>query len=176
MLFTNGVQFHNDLGSGDQALLFQINLLRTQMHFEDSFHALAKLTRKPTVLLCDRGAMDGSAYIEPDAWQAMLQSMDLSTKMLRDERYSAVFHLVTAAIGAPDFFSGANNTARYETVPEAAMKDDKLRQAWVDHPNFFFFDNTTGFEEKLCRIEKVISDILGIPYTKDECLEPTDTC
>ena len=33
---------------------------------EDAFYGLAKSTGEPAVLLCDRGAMDGSAYMDPE--------------------------------------------------------------------------------------------------------------
>lgn len=46
----------------------QTNLLKTQMHLEDTFYSLAEGTSKPSVLLCDRGTMDGSAYISKSMW------------------------------------------------------------------------------------------------------------
>jgi hypothetical protein len=44
--------------------------------------------------------MDGSAYMSPLNWQALLDEMTLNTIILRDRRYDAVIHLVTAADGA----------------------------------------------------------------------------
>ena len=38
--------------------LWQANLLRTQLHLEDTFYNLATSVGKPAVLLCDRGSMD----------------------------------------------------------------------------------------------------------------------
>jgi Tfp pilus assembly protein PilE len=38
---------------------------------------------------------------------------------LRDRRYEAVIHLVTAAQGAEEFFTNQNNEARYESIEEA---------------------------------------------------------
>jgi hypothetical protein len=38
---------------------------------------------------------------------------------MRDKRYDAVFHLVTAADGATMYYTTANNTARGETIDEA---------------------------------------------------------
>lgn len=37
--------------------------MKTQIHLEDVFEELAKNEGKTSVLLCDRGLMDGSAYV-----------------------------------------------------------------------------------------------------------------
>ena len=43
--------------------MFQWNLLALQMHLEDTFMNLAISTGLPSVLLCNRGAMDGEAML-----------------------------------------------------------------------------------------------------------------
>ena len=40
----------------------------------------------------------------------------MSTVNLRENRYNAVLHLVTAADGAEEFYSKANNAARFENA------------------------------------------------------------
>lgn len=42
--------------------------------------------------------------------------------------------MVTAADGAPEFYTTANNEARYESVEEAKELDKRLINAWVGHP------------------------------------------
>lgn len=85
------------------------------------------------VVLIDRGLLDGSAYVSKTAWQALLDELGTSTIMLRENRYDAVLHMVTAADGAPDFYGSINNTARYESTSEAIDKDKKLREAYMGH-------------------------------------------
>ena len=71
MLFANGAsQFTADTDE-DTAVQFQIVLMRLQMALEDTFTALAQASAKqrPCVLLCDRGTMDGSAYLSEEGWQ-----------------------------------------------------------------------------------------------------------
>jgi hypothetical protein len=43
--------------------------------------------------------MDGSAYIGKEEWEFLLDDYGWSVVSLRDKRYDAIFHLVTAAIG-----------------------------------------------------------------------------
>ena len=68
------------------------------------------------------------------------------------DHYGAVFHLVTAAKGAVEFYTLANNAARTETPEEAAALDDKLIDAWSGHPHFRIIDNSTGFDDKMKRL------------------------
>jgi hypothetical protein len=93
--------------------------MKMQMALEDIFLETAVQKGKPTVILCDRGVMDGMAYTSMETWQALLDETAWSTIQLRDRRYESVVHLVTAANGAAKFYTGVNNEARYETVTEA---------------------------------------------------------
>ena len=52
------------------------------------------------VILIDRGLLDGSAYVDKENWQALLDDLGVNTIMLRDNRYDGVLHMVTAADGA----------------------------------------------------------------------------
>lgn len=85
--------------------------------------------------------MDGSAYTDENVWQAILDETGWSTIQLRDKRYEAVVHLVSAADGAESFYSHTTNEARYESVKEAVELDKKLINAWVGHPQFNIIQN-----------------------------------
>lgn len=80
---------------------------------------------KNSVILCDRGVMDGQAYMDENTWIALLDEMDQNVINLRDKRYDAVIHLVTAADGAAQFYNLENNVARYEADVESAIRTDK---------------------------------------------------
>ena len=70
------------------------------MCLEDIFLETAIEDNHPTVILCDRGVMDGKAYAPEEIWQALLDETQWNTIQLRDRRYEAVIHMVTAADGA----------------------------------------------------------------------------
>jgi len=61
--------------------------------------------------------------------------------MLRDVRYDAIIHLVTAANGASDFYTSENNVARYETVEMAVDVDNNLQRSWTGHPHHIVIAN-----------------------------------
>ena len=127
------------------AVKFQISLMKLQMNLEDIFVEIAQSGDTPTIILCDRGVMDGSAYCNENVWQAILDESGWSTIQLRDRRYEAVIHLVSAADGAEEFYTNSNNQARYESIKEAIELDKKLINAWVGHPHFSIIHNSYGF-------------------------------
>ena len=114
------------------------------------------------LMVCDRGAMDNKAYMNDQEFRQLCEEMNVSEVELRD-RYDAVFHLVTAAKGAEEAYTFANNAARYENVEQAAALDDRIIAAWTGHPHLRVIDNTTDFEDKLIRLLHEILTFLGEP-------------
>ena len=55
---------------------------------------------------------------------------------LRDNRYDAIVHMVTAADGMPQYYNLEDNH-RYETVEEAINIDKRLRTAYTGHNKVF---------------------------------------
>ena len=117
------------------------------------------------LIVCDRGEMDNKAYMTEDEFAHVLDYLGTTMVELRDG-YDAVFHMVTAARGAEDYYTLENNGARYETVDQARALDEKFIEAWTGHPHFRVIDNSTDFEGKLRRLIREISYFLGelAPY------------
>jgi hypothetical protein len=147
----------------EQLFTFQRGIFRLTMALEDSFLELARATGRKAVLVCDRGTMDGSAYIPAEAWQRLLDELGVTEAHLCEQRYDAVIHLVTAAIGAEHSYGTGTNAVRYETLEEARGVDERLRQAWRSHPNLRVIDNSTDFPGKLHRVLAAVCDVLGLP-------------
>lgn len=162
MIFQGGWSV-NDLGKEANRVAFQTALCKTQIGLEDTFYQLAEMCDEPAVLLCDRGCMDGSAYIAPGEWDQMLDNIGQSNVDLRDGRYNAILHLVTAADGKAEFYTTVNNVTRTETPEMACEVDVKLRKAWVGHSNHHVIDNSTLFEEKMGRVVNTVAKLVGLP-------------
>lgn len=140
---------------------FQKVQMRLQLEKEKTFEAAAQAMKAEKVLIvCDRGALDNKAYMSEAEFSSLLASFGLNETELRDQ-YDAVFHLVTAAKGASDFYTTANNAARTETPEEAIALDERLVSAWTGHPHFCVIDNSTDFDGKMKRLISEISSFLG---------------
>jgi len=112
------------------------------------------------LIVCDRGALDTKSYITAEQYTDVLASLGRTEADVRND-YDAVFHLVSAAVGAEKQYSLANNHTRVETIEEAAALDQKLISCWNPHSHFYIIDNSTDFEGKLHRLICAISEFLG---------------
>ena len=139
---------------------FQSVLLAFQLCREKGFeHCARKLPDEKILIVCDRGAMDGKAYMDNDEWTEVLSRQGTSETELMG-MYDAIFHMVSAADGAADGYTTADNNARTEDAELAIVLDKQLIKAWTGHPHLRIIDNSTGFEEKLCRLTQEIEHFL----------------
>ncbi len=137
--------------------------MQLQLTKEALFLQAAKtMPGEKILIVCDRGALDNRAYMNEKEFADVLAYLGESEIELRDS-YDAVFHLVTAAKGAEEFYSNANNGARYENLEEARAKDDRLLAAWSGHPHLRVIDNATDFGEKMMRLISEVSSFLDEP-------------
>ena len=170
MLWSGGASV-DMLGSAGNRIAFQSALMNIQIALEDQFSACARMesarTGRPSIVICDRGLLDGKAYMDAGEWARMLSINDIANDVpLRDARYHAVLHMVTAAKGAEAFYTLENNLTRTEDVATAASLDDRLQRCWSGHPRLRVFDNSTDFEGKMQRVVHSVSQLLGMPASK----------
>ena len=134
-----------------------------QLEKERLFEQAARTMKADKILIvCDRGALDNKSYMNEEEFEEVLRYVGKTEVELRDS-YDAVFHMVTAAKGAEQFYTRENNKARYETVEEAVRQDDKLIAAWTGHPHLRVIDNSVDFNHKLRRLIAEIRLALGEP-------------
>jgi CYTH domain-containing protein len=150
----------------DSLVSFQGDLVRAMIALEDSFVSIATGGTRPALVLCDRGTMDCSVYVPPDGWSALLDEHGWSPVWLRDGRYEAVIHMVTAADGAEKYYTTENNIARTETAEQARLLDRRLQEAWVGHPHLRVIDNSTDFDGKVDRVVSAVCTVVGLPQPR----------
>lgn len=152
-----------------QGLQFQKALMGLQIAIEKQFVDLISIKPdgKYAFVLCDRGLLDGSAYIEEQTFNGLLEESGLDRSDCLNT-YDIVIHMVTAAKGAEEHYTVENNAARSEGIAQAIELDMKLSKAWCMHPNFFYNDNNVdSFAEKVQRAENFILKKLGMPVGTD---------
>jgi CYTH domain-containing protein/predicted ATPase len=147
-----------------QVVLYEEAILDMQLAFEETYrNAVSRIfPERRKIVLLDRGVMDIKAFVPKADFKEMLKKKGLKEINVRD-RYNGVIHLVTAAEGAQEFYTGDNNTARLETADEAIRIDRAIRESWLGHPHFKLIDNRTDFEGKIKRTFDAIMQLLGLP-------------
>ena len=137
--------------------------MELQLTKERLFEKAARTMKAEKILIvCDRGAIDNKAYMNDEEFAAVLREVGKTEEELLLS-YDAVFHLVSAAKGAEEFYTFANNAARYESVSQAVELDDRLIAAWKGHPHHYIIDNSVELREKLKNLIAAIRDFLGEP-------------
>ena len=142
---------------------FQRCVLRWQLDKEDVFEQAAQsLSQDKILIVCDRGAMDGRAYMTQPEFSSIMNDTGTDEVFLRDG-YDAVFHLVTAANGAEEYYTTSNNSARTETPEQARELDERLISAWTGHPHLRVIGNEQSFKDKMLALVSEIASFLGEP-------------
>lgn len=142
---------------------FEKMIFETQIFLEELYEEYAeKLKNKNVVIVCDRGIVDGKAYVTKSEYVKLLSYVNRDEISARDS-YDAVFHLKTVADGKEEYYTCENNAARTETAEEAREADKKTIKAWMGHSHLRVIDNSTDFEGKMDRLMAEIYSFLGLP-------------
>lgn len=145
---------------------FQHEVLIEQIHREERLrkHAdrLVKSGKKVLTLL-DRWLMDWGAYVSREDFYKILWQHNLNPDEVLRNRYDWIIHMVSAADGAPEFYTTTNNKARTETIEQAKEKDYLTQHAWNGTDKLRIIKNRTTFDEKLLETVQAIANILWIP-------------
>lgn len=140
--------------------------MKVQLTRERAFERAAQGMNEGKVLIvCDRGMLDNRCYMTEEEFQRVIVDLGATEAELCDS-YDAVFHLVSVAKGAEEFFGTDTNAARYESLEEAAALDDRFIDSWTGHQYLRVIGNETDFEGKIKRLIAEISYFMGelAPY------------
>ena len=165
MFITGGIHDISKIAENDfnKYLEIEKRMLLYQMRQREEFLTLAGLFKnEKCVIIYDRAEGDIPAYLPKTYFDVMVEDMGISWDKIKIN-YDGVIHLVTAANGAEEFYTTANNKARRENIKEAVAADIKTQAAWSGTPKLRIIDNSTGFEIKLKRVLQAITGFLGIP-------------
>lgn len=144
MLTQGGMSFEDD------PYIYQQAILNVQVSLENAYRAYAESLGVDACVICDRGALDGAAYLGEERFAELLDDEYITRDDLK-ERYDGVIYLVSAAIGAADHYGTTNNEARRESLEEAIALEEATIRCWSDHPNITVVSNDNGksFDAKM---------------------------
>ncbi len=67
------------------------------MALESTYFSMAEkfLDRCNVLVICDRGAMDASAYVDPEQWRHLVDRLGVDEQNICEDRYDHVVHMVS---------------------------------------------------------------------------------
>lgn len=139
--------------------------LEIQLALEEKFMRMAETQEGPTMVVCDRGTMDISAYMTPEMWAEITAAVGVDNQSMIDS-YDLVLHLQTAADGLEQCYTTANNAQRLEQANEEGFSiardlDHKVMEAWKSHPKHVVIKNNLNFGIKLAAVVSEIEKVLA---------------
>lgn len=141
-------------------LEFQTAVFELQLAEETVFFSAAHKVRGTNVLVvCDRGLMDGKGYLSDEEFEGVLTEHGI-TESEAFARYEAVFHLESAAKGDQGAYTLENNETRKEDTEEATRLDNRILEAWANHPRRRIIGNEVLFEQKVVHLLQEVQDFL----------------
>lgn len=164
-----GILFGGGFPRGDSPALRRA-AQRAIFYTQRELETLADESTEASVVLCDRGTVDGVAYWPGpgDFWAAVGTTLQAQLA-----RYDAVIHLRTPS---PEHGYNRVNPLRVETAGEAAAIDERILAAWSGHPRRIVIAATPDFlvkaEEALERIRELLP--VRQPLPPRESVAPVD--
>lgn len=138
---------------------FQRAILTLQRECELA-HSLAASERGASLVVCDRGTLDGAAYT-PGGLEAFC---DIHGLVVADElaRYCGVVHLQSLACVDPAAFSRASGAdVRYEPVEEAVRLDARTWEAWQQHRRHVTVPCSASVDAKYASVAAILEGFLA---------------
>lgn len=131
--------------------------MRVQLASERAFTSIAERTGRPTIIVMDRGLLDGKGYVDaPETWAQIVARHGVDDAYLLG-RYDAIVHLVTSADGAEQYYQQGHVTDddgravfRAESAEQARALDAKMRGCWSGHAEHHVIHNRySSFQRKM---------------------------
>lgn len=145
---------------GIDPIVFQELVLKKQLNKEALYDLAAHhLGEEKTIILYDRGTLDGYAYVPTEEMEKVVKECHKTKRDLL-LRYDAILFLE----GAEKFFTKENNKARYEkNAAEAAALRKKLLNSYLGHDNLRIIQPREEMKDKQEEVINIIANMLGNP-------------
>lgn len=144
-----------------QKMMIEMQYKRNEV-YENMAKEYAETHNKKVVIIYDRGIPDCKGFLTDEEYSQIIKDCGLDEIKIMDY-YDGVFHLVTAADGAPEAYTCENNSARSETPEQAVERDRGCMRAWTGHSHLRIIKNGCTFEEKIDKLLEEVYTLLGVP-------------
>lgn len=148
---------------GDNALPpvdFQRLVIQNQLHKENLANKAAELLgTDKTIVICDRGTLDGIAYVNSSEWEETLEKEGVKARDLLTS-YDVILYM----LGRSELFTTENNESRYESSAEEALeKGQKVLKSYLSHDNLRVIQPREDIKDKELEVINIISNMIGLP-------------
>lgn len=136
--------------------IYQNLIFKYQLQKEDIIlETIEKSNIEDVILICDRGLLDGKAYMDSKDYDKMIINRNLTYEDIYG-RYDLVIYLQSVATKYPNLYSDENNKYRKSNLIQAKEFDKKVKEVWKNHHNFISIDALDNFKTKEKEVIKIL--------------------
>ncbi len=151
-------------------LAFQELVMKQQLNKEKVIDDAVKMytTKYPDkdfLIIYDRGTIDNKSYITDEEF------MDVLKKVTNKNNYSELlnkYDLVIGLVGAKEFYTLENNSARSESPDYALKLGERTLKSWVGHPKLKIVGPKEHMEDKVNEVANYINELLNKKAVKNQ--------
>lgn len=155
-----------------QWLIFAIQLKKENELIQKSLEIEKSNPNIECIILCDRGLLDGLAYVPKEESDKMLKTYDFDFEFKKIyDRYNFVIHLQSFA--ADESLYTKRKEDRTEDAKSAKELDEKIYNLWKNHANFIRIgDIEEKFEKRVDMLFEKIEN--AVKYTRSNLSKKRD--
>ena len=156
MLISNGI----DTQKIDK-LDFQKLVIQLQIEMQKIYENVLSLSKSnKNIVLFDGSPIDCLKFITKKEFDDIVSNYGLTYDTILNS-YNGVIHLETVAKKFPELYTTSNNSARKSDVNEAVNRDNRLIEAYKDHPNRVIISSYRNLDEKRISIQDGMDKIIN---------------
>lgn len=140
---------------------FQDLVLMTQLSKEAVVNRMLEFSKvKDTIIIYDRGTLDGLAYVSKDEFELVLKGLKFEGINSNLLKLLNAYDLVIDLVGSKEFYTTENNKARRENPDEAMKIGKSTLKAWLGHNKVKIVLPQERIEDKTQEVIRIIDESL----------------
>lgn len=139
---------------------FQELVIGMQIEMQKTYEKAIELSENnKNLIIFDRCPIDAMMFISREEFNEIANKFDTTYEEIINS-YNGIIHMEAVAKRFPELYTSDNNKARREEGTHTIETDDRLVDAYKNHPNRSIVSSYKDFKEKIKNVIKQIEKIL----------------
>lgn len=139
---------------------FQELVIKMQLEIQKTYERAISLSENSkNLIIFDRCPIDAMMFINKDEFDQIVNKFNTTYEYILNS-YDGIIHMEAVAKKFPELYTSNNNKARRDEGFHTIETDNKLLEAYKNHPKRVIVDSCKDFNEKISNVIEKINQIL----------------
>lgn len=139
---------------------FQELVIRMQLEIQKTYEKAISLSENnKNLIIFDRCPIDAMMFINREEFDEIANKFETTYENIVNS-YDGIIHMEAVAKTFPELYTSQNNKARRDEGEHTVETDNKLLEAYREHPNRVIIGSYKDFNEKIKKMIEEIEKIL----------------